>query len=140
MVISGSAMPVIIPNSAIACSSENPNVASLRGIMNEISIVTIDDAVRAKVIEELCFITSSSCPFGDRILFPDLKYMIVTRTLENTQAIESDNVAFTPPLMESPGITNKIIKHIIRINCSKNSEKLIEKNFFCPQSEPRSTE
>ena len=68
-----------------------------------------------------------------------MRYKIKTRILEKTQAIDNERVAFVPRLSDE-GIANKIIKQTIRINCSKNSEKLIAKNFFCPQSELRSIE
>ena len=56
IVIRGSAIPVIIPNSAIASDSESPNSVSLNGIIKDISIVTSEDAVLASVIDELSFI------------------------------------------------------------------------------------
>ena len=140
MVIKGSAIPVTIPNSAIACASVKPKVVRRRGIINEISIVTILDAVRVRVIDELSLIVDSISPLGFESLFPALKYIIETSILENTQATESENVAFTPLSIPFILIMSRIIKHIIRINCSKNSEKLIAKNFFCPQSEPLSIE
>ena len=36
-------------------------------------------------------------------------------------------------------VLKRITKNIIRITCSKNSVMLIAKNFFSPQSAPRST-
>ena len=139
IVISGSAIPVIIPNSAIACDSEKPNVVNRSGIIKAINICTIEEAVLASVIDELCLTISSILPFGDMILFPFLKYITITSKAEKIQATESDNVAIMPSL-DIPGKAIKIIKQIILINCSKNSEKLIEKNFFCPQRALRSIE
>ena len=133
MVIRGRAIPVIIPNSDMACSSVKPKVASRRGMMNAINSVTIDDAVLASVIEELCFTMSFIWPRGIFNLLPDLKYTINTKILEKTQAIDSEDVAITPPDNPLIGIMNNKTRQTMRINCSKNSEKLIAKNLFWPQ-------
>ena len=97
------------------------------------------DAVLAIVIDELSLMIGLISPCGFKNLFPVLKYIMSTSILENTQAIESENVAITPFSTDS-GIINIIIKLTIRINCSKNSEKLIAKNLFSPQRAPRRIE
>ena len=63
-----------------------------------------------------------------------------TKILEKMQAIDRDKVAIVPLFILMAGICRSTIKKIILINCSKNSEKLIMKNLFCPQSAARKIE